>query len=92
MYTTWKYPLKVQAQQTISIPRNSTMLTVQVQGDTPCLWVQVDTDEPSDDVIIRTFGTGHEMPNDPGEYVSTYQELGGSLVWHVFWDWAESGS
>jgi hypothetical protein len=30
------------------------------------------------------YGTGHDMPDDPGQYVGTFQMHGGALVFHLF--------
>jgi hypothetical protein len=68
----------------ISLPLCSEVLTAQMQHDAICLWVAVDTDQAT---CIRTFivkGTGHALPERGLRYVSTVQEGGGALVWHVF--------
>ena len=64
-------------------------LTVQMQHGYPCLWARVDeVDEPNNSqqrIYIR--GTGHAMGNaERAKYVGTVQDVGGALVWHVFWE------
>lgn len=44
MNTIWKYPLYVQDVQTVEMPDEADILTVQVQGDVPCLWAMVNPD------------------------------------------------
>lgn len=81
----YKYSFEVQDKVTIRIPRNSTILIVQTQRDTPCLWALVDPDEELCDFVFRIFGTGH--PIDPdliGDYIGTFQMDEGRLVFHIF--------
>lgn len=41
MKTIWKFQLKVDDFQTLEIPKDSKLLAVQTQGETPCLWALV---------------------------------------------------
>lgn len=87
MKTIYKYQLAVTDQNIINIPQGSEILCVQIQGEAPCLWVLVDTEEKPEDVLIETFGTGHEIPTDMGidrAYIGTYQIMGGAQIYHVF--------
>lgn len=85
MITVWRFPLDPD-NKPIEVPRLAKPLTVQVQGNIPCLWMAVDT-ETAEDTCKRTFlsfGTGYEMPNRPMKYIGTYQLEGGRHVKHVF--------
>lgn len=86
----FKYQLKVDDVQMVEMPKGSTVLCVQVQGETPCIWAEVD---PKADKICRafvTYGTGHQMDDGPAKhYVGTYQLRGGALVFHVYTDRVE---
>lgn len=82
MKTIWKYTLHVANAQSIKIPKNAEMLTVQMQGGEPQLWVLVDPEETKVDVIIEIYGTGHPINKEKLEYINTFQE--GDLVFHVF--------
>lgn len=87
MITIWKFPLAVTDDQTVSMPEGARVLTVQVQYETPCLWAMVDTEKPLVDHLIHIAGTGHPLPLQNvgwGQYVGSFQRLGGSLVFHVF--------
>jgi hypothetical protein len=54
-----------------------------MQGDTPCLWAKVNTNEPMIFRKLRMAGTGHVLDkNYP--YVGTFQISGSGLVFHVF--------
>jgi hypothetical protein len=33
---------------------------------------------------FRVYGTGHNLPDDPGQYVGTFQIHNEGLVFHVF--------
>ena len=83
MMSIWKYELRVTPEQTIEMPFKSKILTIQVQHEIPCLWALVDPDLHNvlRDICIR--GTGHKF-DGLGEYIGTFQQADGSLVWHVF--------
>lgn len=85
--TIWKFNLETTDYQTISMPKDAEILTVQTQGNTPCVWALVNPEAEKEDRNFEVFGTGHKVPVDMGvmrEYVDTYQLDGGSLIFHVF--------
>lgn len=92
-----KFPLELggwgvfpSATHNVSMPRVSRVLALQMQGDTPTLWAQVD---PKSSAVTRTFqwvGTGHEVPYG-GKYVGTIQLQGGSYVFHLYEVFEEDG-
>lgn len=86
--TIWKYELEITDSQVIKMPKFATILTVQMQGVTPCLWALVDpSNPPIEGREIQIFGTGHPIENEIGmdrKYIGTIQLHGGSLVFHVF--------
>jgi hypothetical protein len=81
----WKYPLDVVDEQDIFMPGGAKPLCVQLQHGKPCLWALVD---PSRAEVARTvfiFGTGNPAPvAGVTNYVGTFQQADGRLVWHVF--------
>lgn len=83
MKTIWKFQLQLTDSQSIRMPEKSEILTVQMQGNTPCLWALVDSELPSEGRVIEVYGTGHPV-NEVGErrYIATFQS--GMFVWHVF--------
>jgi hypothetical protein len=85
----WKFPLAVEDYQEVVVPYGAIPLCVQAQGDTPCLWAWVDTSNwaagQKATLVLRTHGTGHPIEDHPGDYLGSYQLLGGSFVGHVFW-------
>ncbi len=63
------------------------MLTIQIQNNTPCIWVLVNPENVKEKVKvkIRTIGTGYPIKeNFNGKYIGTFQLSGGALVFHVF--------
>lgn len=78
----WKMPLAVIDRQTALLPRGATLLDVQMQHGTPCLWYLCDENAPIISRAILIYGTGNVVPYDPGIYIATFQME--SCVWHVF--------
>jgi hypothetical protein len=80
--TIWKFALKITDRQHIRMPRGAQLLDVQMQGDTPCLWVIAD---PNNEPVLREidiYGTGHLVSEGPNQHIGTIQD--GAFVWHVF--------
>jgi hypothetical protein len=83
----WKYPLRFQVNQNVTLPYFATILNIQIQNNIACMWVLVDDAEEKHDKIIYMFGTGtndveyycsmHDLV-----YISTTQIAG--LVFHWF--------
>lgn len=85
MKRVWKFPLVVESQQVVQMPRGARLLSAQVQGEKVCLWALCDDlaePQPRHVVIV---GTDHPLP-DFGElvFIDTFQLHDGRLVFHVF--------
>ena len=81
----WKYVLNTVDIQLIEIPKGGKILALQNQNYSPCIWVLVNPKAEKEEVTFETFGTGHEIEdNYKGQYVGTYQQREGLLVFHVF--------
>lgn len=65
------------------MPRAASVVKVEVQDDSFCLWVLLDPDELKVQRRFRIVPTGGIVP-EKSYYVGTVLELGGKLVWHVF--------
>lgn len=80
-----KYPFALADEFVVRMPRGARLLTVQAQGDTPCLWAMVDPVAP---FMARKFalrGTGHSAEGlSLAPFVGTFQLEGGAFVGHVF--------
>ena len=86
MKSIWKFELGPNNLK-IMIPAGANLLTAQEQHDQICVWAEVDTTAPKEEVLFEVFGTGHVMPEAMGldrEYVGTAQIQGGSFVFHVY--------
>jgi hypothetical protein len=82
----WKYQLKVQDEQIVSMPEDAKILCIQAQREKPCLSVIIKTEKISKPVD-RTFlmyGTGHTHEKIEGDYIGTFQLHNGRLVFHLF--------
>lgn len=81
----FKYTLELIGTQIIRMPVDAIILTVQIQNGKPCLWAMIDDRLPADKAYkIDTYGTGHNVSNESGAYIGTYQLAEGALVFHVF--------
>lgn len=82
----YKYPFEVQGDVEIAMPTGATILTVQVQGETPCIWAIVDPEQPIIVRHFRVFGTGHPLDIEPtlSRYIGTFQLVCGRFVGHLF--------
>ena len=78
----WKFELEVTDEQTIEMPLDAEILTVQVQHGVPCIWVAVVPTNLKVKRGIRIAGTGHTLLTTNG-YIGTFQMMGGNLMFHV---------
>jgi len=84
--TIYKYEIRSTDVQVVMMPEDAKILTVQTQHGTPCLWVGVVVENPEKERTIKIYGTGRCLPENPGEYIGTYQlaTRGRGLVFHVY--------
>lgn len=84
----YKYPFPTVDVVELRLPIGARVLTVAEQHGETQLWADVDADARSELRTFRVIGTGHPVDRDDlpyaDEYITTYQLLGGSLVFHVF--------
>ena len=80
----WKYHLASLTQQTLMLPCGAKVLDVQVQDNEYCLWALCDETAEETPRQFAIYGTGYQLPNEPGEYIATSQVHDGALVFHVF--------
>lgn len=71
MKTIHKFVLTLASEQLILLNEGAKPLTVDMQYDKPCLWAEVDTDKPRVSTVVRMFGTGSVLPDNPGKYLGT---------------------
>ncbi len=82
----WKFPLSA-GDNIIKMPKNAQILSFQLQGETPCMWVLVDPDAYQVKRQFKIYGTGHNIECDMYSrlnFIDTIQMDNGSLVFHLF--------
>ena len=86
----WKYTLSIADEQSITMPVNSEIISVQNQYGNLVVWAVVDDSELAmkDRREFRVIGTGHEITRslEGWQFIGTVQMANGALVWHVFVD------
>lgn len=83
MATIWKFPIPIQDEFTIAMPKGAELLHVEVQHGQPCVWARVDPDLGHEDRALKLRGTGH--PVDPEcRHVGSFLLHEGALVFHLF--------
>jgi hypothetical protein len=84
MKVIYKYPMKLDLYQTIKLPKNARILSIQLQNDEICMWVLTATEITSDiDRVFMIVGTGtSDRVGEFDEYIATVQQ--GGYVWHIF--------
>jgi hypothetical protein len=83
----YKYPIEIADVQTLRLPVDAEILTVQIQNDQPFLWATVNSHnlDYMADYKIWIFDTGHPITNyEDLVFINTIQQMEGRLVWHVF--------
>lgn len=84
----WKFPIdsgfKPDGSLILEMPQGAEILTVQVQGETPCVWAKVDPNLAKEARKFFIVGTGKTFPEGAAEYIGTFQMNGGALVWHLY--------
>ena len=81
MTTIWKYDVDL-TRGLLLIPEHSRILSFQIQNGHRCVWAAVNTEARLVSRRIVIYGTGHELPDDPGVYIGSAQQ--GPFVWHAF--------
>lgn len=80
----WKWTLEVTDRQKIPMPVKAIPLSVQPQHGGLQMWALCDETAEKVDRTIAIYGTGNPIPDEPGNFIGTFQMSGGALVFHVF--------
>lgn len=83
----YKYEISLAARHILKLPRNSKILSLQVQNiHIPCIWVLHDPKEKSVIWEFKIFTTGEEIKEKLFEkdYIGTFQMYEGAFVGHLF--------
>jgi hypothetical protein len=82
MTTIWKFPISVARSMEASLSADARVLHVAMQGDQPCVWIQLNDDAPKERFAFKVFSTGVGI-SDGWNHCGTW--LDGSFVWHLYW-------
>lgn len=82
MKIVWKYELRFDDEQQISMPEGAEILYFGNQSGTPCVWARVDSNADKSLRQVSIRGTGH--PNADGRYIGSALFDEGALVFHCF--------
>ena len=83
----WEFPITDPANIIIPMPKNAEVLTIQMQGQNPCIWALVEPDNELEKRYFELHGTGHNMRYDiwvERKYINTIQMHSRKLVFHLF--------
>ena len=87
MMKVFKCSIGVTDFQSVTLPKNAEILTVQVQFGKPCIWALVNPENKPEERKLRLVGTGHDISDDEARklrYIGTFQMHDGLLVYHLF--------
>ena len=88
MDTVWKYYIPEDIEFTLDIPKDWRPLHVGLQGDTECMWVEVDQRRPKWRRLFLAIGTGWYLPDytkgRPATYLGTIVRRD-MLVKHIYY-------
>jgi len=87
MLKVFKYPVPIEDEFCLALPKGAKILSFQVQYHEPQIWALVNPEEPAVDRKFRLAGTGHPI-NRPYwhrlDYVGTCLLESDRLVLHLF--------
>ncbi len=82
--TIWKFALKPLSEQSIEMPENAQIISIQMQASLPYIWAIVNPVNQKKKRVFHTFGTGTVIPEADRNYIGTYKSQDDVLVFHVF--------
>jgi hypothetical protein len=92
-YKVWKFPLKAQMHQKVTVPRGANVLSAVNQGDDIVLYADIyperyadPTNMPTEELDVIALGTGHECDHNLASYdfLSTVPMPRDGLVFHIY--------
>lgn len=84
MQRVFKYGVECADTFTIELPKNASILSLQIQNYMPYIWVLVNEEMPMETRRFRLVGTGHDIKERIIEFIGTFQMQDGKLVFHLF--------
>ncbi len=80
----YKYKLELIGSQSITMPVNAEILSIQYQSENLCLWAMFDDDELKTEArIFVIVGTWYQFDCEGLNFLATVQQ-DGVFVWHIF--------
>jgi len=79
-----EYKLNI-GKTTLSMPKGSEILSVQMNNGVIAIWALVNKDEPTEERCFDIYGNGHEIKCEHKmQFLATVQTTSGKLTWHIF--------
>lgn len=83
--TVWKFPLEIELEQEVTLPKGAKILSAHAQNDIPCLWAECSGDaELGRPRTIRLIPTGHRDDAAIAKFLGTILLHGGLYVLHAY--------
>lgn len=80
----FKYELQTYTE--LEVPIGGIIRKVHMQGNNPCIWIEVNTKMDKEKRIFRTYGTGHEIDEEYNLNFLDTVFFNNGLVFHIFED------
>lgn len=80
----WKWELKINDIQKLTMPKDAKILSVQEQNGKCCIWALCNENEVKEERNFIIYGTGHKVLPILMNYIGTFQLFNGDLVFHLF--------
>lgn len=84
MKVIYKYLIAIEDYQQIDMPEEAKIISLQIQNDMPCIWVEVDTSKRQSPRPFFLYGTGQPIGDISQIHIGSFQLLGGKLVYHLY--------
>lgn len=69
----FKYPVPLTEMFRLSLPPEAVVLSVQVQHNTPVVWVALDPDAPTVERFFWVIATGQDFTMEKVRFIGTFQ-------------------
>lgn len=86
MLKVFKYPIPINDDFEMKLPRGAQILHIDSQQGQPMLWALVDPGALKETRRFRFAGTGHEIIENPENLIhrGTFKLHGDALIFHIF--------
>lgn len=84
MQRIFKYPIPVDDDFMLYLPKGAKILTVQTQDDKPYIWAEINDEAIENKHYFALRGTGHPLKEEGMKYIGTFQMIKGRVVFHLY--------